>query len=155
MDQLTISQTADAAHFDTCASMMAVQDPWLSLGMDFERCRQAFEGIFREVYILSAGDEIRGFVIIQPYGTFRGYIQTLCVHPGFQGMGYGRRLLDFSEREISRYSPNVFICVTETNQRAKEIYLKSGFEMVGELKNFLKAGVSELLLRKTRGPLLP
>jgi ribosomal protein S18 acetylase RimI-like enzyme len=153
-DEVSISRTTDAAHFLTCAGMMAVQDPWLALGMDLRQCLLAFEGSFREVYILSVGREIRGFAIIQPFGTFRGYIQTLCIHPGFQGRGYGKRLLQFSEEEIARYSPNVFICVTSTNKRAYDLYLRSGFELVGELKDFLKTGFTELLLRKSSGPLL-
>jgi ribosomal protein S18 acetylase RimI-like enzyme len=152
--QFVFHRTKEPADFDACAAMMAGQDPWLTLGMNLDQCRQSFEGSFREVYVLKQGADILGFVIIQPYGSFRGYIQTLCVHPAFQGRGFGKMLLAESETLISRYSPNIFILVTEFNTRAYDLYLKSGFERVGELKDFLRAGVSEILMRKTRGPWL-
>jgi ribosomal protein S18 acetylase RimI-like enzyme len=154
IETVQITRTNDPRHFDICAGMMAAQDPWQALGMDWENCRTAFEGSFREVHILTLDSAILAFVIIQPYGTFRGYIQTLCVHPDFQRKGLGKILLGYCETEIGRYSPNIFICVTEFNTGAHELYRKSGFEPVGELKNFLRSGVSEILLRKTRGPWL-
>ena len=49
---------------------------------------------------------------------------------------------------------NVFICVSSFNPRARNLYESVGYEVVGELKDYIVAGHSEILLRKTIGPLV-
>ena len=67
--------------------------------------------------------------------------------------GVGRRLLAFAEERIFRESPNVFLCVSSFNAGARRLYLRLGYELIGELKDYIVRGHSELLMRKTRGPL--
>jgi len=74
------------------------------------------------------------------------------VAEGNRGKGYGTRILQFCEDRILKYSPNIFICVSEFNQGALDLYTRCGFEKVGELKDFIKTGFTEILLRKTVGP---
>lgn len=135
-----------------CARMMAQTDPWITLGFDYNTCLDAFKGEFREVYVCRAGLEIAGFVILQVCGTFSGYIQTLCIAEKYRGKGLGTRMLEFSEKRILKFSPNVFICVSSFNEGAKKLYLRYGFRIVGELENFVREGFSEILMRKTAGP---
>jgi ribosomal protein S18 acetylase RimI-like enzyme len=149
-----IIKTQSKIHFETCAQFMAASDPWITLQMDYQQCLQAFEGDFREVYILIEEEAVQGFIIIQPKGTFKGYIQTICVNPNARGKGYGTSLLKHAEAIISNYSPNVFICVSDFNTGALTLYLKFGFEEVGVLKDFVKMGFNEKLLRKTTGPIV-
>ena len=148
---LNIEQTVGPQDFAVCAAMMAATSPWLTMGLDVDYCRKAFDGQFREVFLLKKREEIVGFVIMQPQGSFKGYIQTLCVREGNRGQGYGKMLLQFCEDRILQYSPNIFICVSTFNQKALQLYLSFGFEPVGEIKNFVKDGFDELLLRKTAG----
>ncbi len=147
-----IELTTNPDDFSFCAAIMSRTDPWIKLGMDTTQCLKSFEGTFREVYLLKNESEILGFVIMQPKGTFKGYIQTVAVHENYRGEGYGTLLLQFCEKHILRYSPNIFICVSSFNQKALQLYIKFGFELVGELKDFIKKGFTELLLRKTVGP---
>lgn len=49
--------------------------------------------------------------------------------------------------------PNVFLCVSSFNHRARAFPLRQGYTVVGELRDYLVAGHSEWLLRRTRGPL--
>ncbi|MBS1531450.1 MAG: GNAT family N-acetyltransferase [Bacteroidetes bacterium] len=147
-----IEQTTDPADFAFCAELMAHTDPWITLGIGVEDCAKAFEGSFREVFVLRNGKEIAGFFIIQPQGSFKGYIQTIAIAEGHRGQGLGTRILQFCEERILKYSPNVFICVSSFNERALKLYTRFGFERVGELKDFVKKGFSEILLRKTVGP---
>lgn len=149
-----IIRTQSPIHFEICASYMAQSQPWINLQMDYQQCLQSFEGDFREVYILMTADTIQGFVIIQPKGTFKGYIQTLCIAPNNTGKGFGTELLKFCENYISKFSPNLFICVSDFNKLALQLYLKFGFEVVGELNDFVKEGFTEILLRKTKGPIV-
>jgi ribosomal protein S18 acetylase RimI-like enzyme len=148
-----IELTSDEDDFAVCARIMSASDPWITLGLDYEQCLKAFEGAFKEVFVIKNKTGIAGFVIMQTQGTFKGYIQILAVDKGHRGSGYGTQLLHFCENRILKYSPNVFICVSSFNYGAINLYTKFGFELVGELKDFVKKGFTELLLRKTVGPI--
>ena len=132
--------------------MMSGTDPWITLGMDYDLCLTAFEGSFREVHTVTDGGKIAGFAILQLSGSFSGYIQTICVSEEFRGRGIGSALLRYCEERILTISPNIFICVSSFNTRARKLYESYGFSLVGVLDNFIKEGFSELLLRKTVGP---
>ena len=147
-----INITKDPKHFGVCALMMSKTDPWITLNMNYDQCLDAFKGTEKEVYIISIGKSIVGFVILQIYGAFSGYIQTICIREDYRGKGFGTILLKFSEERILKFSPNVFICVSSFNKGAIKLYYEFGFKLVGELDNFVKEGFTELLLRKTAGP---
>jgi len=84
-----------------------------------------------------------------------GYLQTICIAPAFRGQGLGSRLVAFAEARIFRDQPNVFLCVSGFNHAARRLYERLGYTCVGELKDYVVAGQSEWLYRKTRGPLQP
>jgi ribosomal-protein-alanine N-acetyltransferase len=151
-EKLAINLTTDPGKIAVCALMMSETDPWISLEMNYDQCLKAFDGTCKEIYIAEYQKGIAGFVILQICGTFSGYIQTICVSETYREKGIGRKLLQFCEERILKFSPNVFICVSSFNKRAAKLYYDFGFKLVGELDNFVKEGFSELLLRKTVGP---
>ena len=153
-DNYTLSLTDNSVKIGVCALMMSASDPWLTLGIGYHACLDAFKGPCKEIYVLENDDEIAGFVILQICGSFSGYIQTLCVNRKYRGQGLGKRLLYFCQERIYRISPNIFICVSSFNKGAIKLYNEFGFKLVGELKDFVKEGFDELLLRKTVGPRL-
>ncbi len=152
--QFTISQTTDAQKIAACAKMMSATDPWITYTMDYSYCLKAFEGECKEIYVLEDEHEIVGFVIVQVGGSFKGYIQTLCVSEKLRGQGLGKKMLQFCEERIRRISPNIFICVSSFNKGAMKLYYEFGFKLVGELNGFVKEDLTELLLRKTFGPII-
>ena len=93
-----------------------------------------------------------GFIILYLHGPFRGYIQTVCLRPEWRGRGVGSALVQWAEARIFRESPNVFMCVSDFNGEALRLYQRLGYEVIGELKDFLVRGRAEILLRKSRGP---
>jgi [ribosomal protein S18]-alanine N-acetyltransferase len=151
-ENLNITITSDPAVYPVCARMMTLTEPWISLQMDFDQCLKAFEGSCKEICIAKQGNDIAGFVIMQTCGTFSGYIQTICVAENHRGMGIGTKLLEFCEKRILTYSPNIFICVSSFNSGAIKLYQSFGFVFIGELKDLVKEGFTELLMRKTVGP---
>lgn len=153
-EMINIALTTDPADFTVCAHMMFLSDPWITLGIDYNHCLKAFEGSEKEIYVVEIEQEIAGFVILQMGGTFKGYIQTICIDEAYRGRGLGKKLLQFCEERILEISPNIFICVSSFNKGAIRLYEEFGFKLVGELDNFVKKGFTELLLRKTAGPLL-
>jgi ribosomal-protein-alanine N-acetyltransferase len=149
---LEIRLTRDRDKLKICAMMMTQTDPWITLEMDYEGCLMAFAGECKEIYVAEIKNEIIGFVILQVCGSFSGYIQTICIAANHRGKGYGHELLRFCEKRILQISPNIFICVSSFNEGALRLYKKFGFTVIGELRNFVKEGFSELLMRKTIGP---
>jgi ribosomal protein S18 acetylase RimI-like enzyme len=153
-EKTVIHLTTDPNDMELCALMMSKSDPWITLGMNYDMCSKAFEGDLKEVYIIRNEKEIVGFVILQIGGTFKGYIQTICIHEAYRGMGLGIKLLQYCEERILKISPNIFICVSSFNKGAIKLYERFGFKKIGELENFVKNGFTELLLRKTFGPMV-
>ena len=148
-----IQLTNDQQNFAICARMMSKSDPWITLKIDYDQCIRAFEGLSKEVYIIEIENLIAGFVILQTSGTFKGYIQTICVDEDYRGIGLGKQLLQFCEDRILNISPNIFICVSSFNKGAIGLYEEFGFKLIGKLDNFVKDGFTELLYRKSFGPI--
>lgn len=153
-DKVVINQTTDSNHFAVCALMMTKTDPWIRLEMNYDQCLKAFDGSSKDIYIILLENEIAGFVILQMEGTFKGYIQTICIDEDYRGKGFGKKLLEFCEERILKVSPNIFICVSSFNKGAIKLYYDFGFKLIGELEDFVKEGFTELLLRKTYGPII-
>lgn len=149
--------TDDEAH--ECAELMSSTDPWVRFGRSFDESLRIVRDPAREVYVAidptaaetAAG--VVGFVIIVMRGAFVGYVQSVAVAERARGRGLGSALMAFAERRIFRDEPNVFICVSSFNPRARRLYERLGFEVVGELRDYMVRGHAELLLRKTIGPL--
>jgi len=138
---------------DLCARFMAASEPWLTLRRTVETSLRMLNDPRREVYVAVVRGEVAGFLVLQMEGAFVGYIQTLGVLPPWQNRGIGSRLVRFAEERIFSESPNAFICVSSFNQRARRLYERLGYEVVGELKDYIVVGHSEILLRKSVGAL--
>ena len=134
---------------------MASSEPWLTIGRTFEESLALVSDPAREVFVAWEDDTFRGFIILIMHGAFVGYIQIIAVAPEARGSGVGSELIAFAEERIFEKFPNVFLCVTDTNTRARALYERLGYALVGELKDYLVRGKSEFLMRKTRGPIRP
>jgi ribosomal-protein-alanine N-acetyltransferase len=137
----------------TCARLMTASDPWVTLGRSYETSLAIIQGPEREVYLARDETGLAGFLILCMSGPFVGYIQTVCIDPGRRGQGLGSRLVEFAEQRILKESPNVFMCVSSFNHDARRLYERLGYKVVGELADYIVRGHSEVLLRKTTGPL--
>jgi [ribosomal protein S18]-alanine N-acetyltransferase len=78
--------------------------------------------------------------VIQLKGALVGYIQTLVIEPRYRNLGIGRQLITFLEKRIHEVSPNVFMCVSDFNTDAQRLYQNLGYEVIGEIKNYIKEG---------------
>jgi [ribosomal protein S18]-alanine N-acetyltransferase len=138
---------------ERCAQVMSTSEPWITLRRTYDDSFNMLTDPSREIYLAVAQGQIAGFMILNMKGAFVGYIQTVCIFPEWRNTGIGTRLIDFAEKRIFRDSPNVFMCVSSFNQKAQHLYARLGYAMVGELKDYLVPGHSEMLLRKTIAPL--
>jgi [ribosomal protein S18]-alanine N-acetyltransferase len=151
--RFSITPLATKSEAESCARLMAGSEPWLTLGRTFEASLGVLQDPTREVYLAHDSAGLAGFLILCMTGAFVGYIQTVLVHPERRGEGIGSRLLEFAEERILRQSPNVFMCVSSFNHGARRLYERLGYKVVGELTDYIVEGHSEILLRKTVGPL--
>ncbi|HJU90816.1 MAG TPA: GNAT family N-acetyltransferase [Gemmatimonadaceae bacterium] len=136
-----------------CATIMSTSEPWVTLGRTFEDSLRIVSNPGREVYGGFVDGELVAFLILAMQGAFVGYIQTVAVRHDWRSRNVGREMIDHAERRIFRESPNVFLCVSSFNPRARQLYERLGYSLVGELTDYIVRGHSELLMRKTIGPL--
>ena len=153
LEQPVLRLLAGNDEFETCARIMAGSEPWITLVHDLDHCRAIVRDEALEPYGAFVNGEFAGFIGILLHGAFVGYIRVVCVAPAFRGRGVGSALVRFAEERIFRDSPNVFLCVSEFNTGARRFYERLGFELVGELRDYVVKGHSEFLLRKTAGPM--
>jgi [ribosomal protein S18]-alanine N-acetyltransferase len=150
---VTIRPLGEDADARLCARMMCSSEPWITLGRDYEAALAILRDVTKETYVARLGSEIVGFVVLNMAGAFIGYIQTVCVDPARRGHGIGSALVRFAEDRIWPDASNVFLCVSDFNAGARRLYERLGYAVVGELKDYVVAGHSEILMRKSRGPL--
>lgn len=143
----------DKNEAQACAAMMASSEPWITLGDTFETCLRAVTHPELETYVAVDDGAIRGVIVVNMHGAFVGYIRAICVAAEARSRGVGSRLIAFAEERIFRDAPNAFLCVSSFNSRARALYDRLGYALVGELRDYVVLGQSELLMRKTIGPL--
>jgi ribosomal protein S18 acetylase RimI-like enzyme len=138
--------------------MMDGSTPWLELGYGRERCAAMLQSCLDELQV-AVGPEgaPSGFVCLQAR-AFLGqpYVKLLAVAASARGRGVGRALMEWAVLQALEHwkAHNLFLLVSDFNLPARAFYSRLGFHEVGCLPDFLAAGRDEILLRKTRGPLL-
>lgn len=132
---------------------MVGSEPWITLRRSYDAALQILTDPSKEHYLARVDGEMAGFVILVMQGAFVGYIQTVFVAEEWRNKGIGRHLLAFAEARIFKEAPNVFMCVSSFNKDAQRLYERLGYQVVGELKDYVVSGHSEILLRKSIAPL--
>jgi len=138
---------------EVCARMMADSEPWMTLRRDYDASLKMLTDPSREVYLAIVNSQMVGFIVLMMEGALVGYIQSVCIAPEWRDQGIGSQLMSFAERRIFSEIPNVFICVSSFNKGALQLYERLGYKVIGELKDYIVSGHSEILLRKTIAPL--
>jgi ribosomal protein S18 acetylase RimI-like enzyme len=147
-DSLDIS-LARADERDWCATVMASTDPWITLGRGLEDCRRRCRDQEYLLFVAREGDTPRGFILLQRRGVAGSpYIASIATASECRGKGVGSRLLRFAEDLFRPESNHIFLCVSSFNPRARQLYERCGYQVVGELQDYVIRGASELLMHK-------
>ncbi len=143
-----VVEPAREADYEWCAHVMATTDPWLTLGRDLEGCRRSVRRPGAELYIARRGNQPLGFILLHPTGAMgQPYVASVAVAAEARGAGVGQRLLDFAEHRYPGRN-HIFLCVSDFNAGARRLYERVGYEVVGELKDYVVPGYSELIMHK-------
>ena len=145
---LVIASATDLER-EWAARLMAGSDPWIRFGRDLEKCR-AFCGDREDLlYIAHWKGEACGFLLMRKRGVAGApYIASLAVREDLRGEGVGSGMLEFAEDLFRGESRHIFMCVSSFNARARELYERLGYRVVGEFRDYIIEGESEFLLWK-------
>ena len=150
---VSIEKTSDTEDLQWCAELMSTNEPWITLQRNYEHSITLLEDPLSEVYVLREGEQRQGFIMIKLKGAFIGYIQTIVISEAARGKGLGEAVIKYAEELIFKVSPNVFICASSFNNGALNLYQRMGYEVIGEIRDYIIKGHNEVLMRKTIGPL--
>ena len=147
MDEIEIGE-ATREEREWCARLMAASEPWITLRRGLDVLRPAALDPDYVVLVARRGGAPCGFVRIHPRGVAGSpYVASVGVAEAELGRGVGTALLDATEARFpgARY---IFLCVSSFNVRARELYERHGYRLVGELPDYVVEGRSELLMGK-------
>lgn len=131
-----------------CAQLMASSDPWKTLGRSLAECQERCSRIGYDLVIAHRGIDPCGFALLHPLGVAGSpYIASIATVPEIRGKGIGSALLGYCERFYPE-ARHIFLCVSSFNTRARALYARQGYTIVGELKDYVIAGASEILMCK-------
>ena len=147
------------ADVDACAAITRALPAMAGYAITTEkavrrRLADVLDGSCRGLVAEEAG-RVVGFVVYTVRGTFvhSGYVRTVAVAADAQNRGIGRRLMDAAEAAILEHGPNVFLLVSAGNAGAQRFYERRGYRRIGEIADYVRRGITEVLYRKTLGPI--
>ncbi|MEM3454730.1 MAG: GNAT family N-acetyltransferase [Thermoproteota archaeon] len=140
-----------------CIKIILTSEPWKTLRTTEKEARTSLLGGIKsgKTIVAKVDNKTVGFIVFYPKGAFPlgGYIKLIGVHKDFRGMGIGRELMKRAEKEIFNYAKNSFLLVSSFNKAAQKFYRSLGYKKVGEIPDAIMKGYSEIIMRKTLGPI--
>ena len=131
------------------ARLLSGSEPWLTLQVSLQTCRENCFDTSYNVFIAHVNDKPAGIIIIHTKGIAGSpYIKSIAVDTSFQKNGVGSALMHFAEVFSSKISRHLFLCVSSFNMEAQTFYLQLGYSKVGEFPDYIIKSASELLLYK-------
>jgi [ribosomal protein S18]-alanine N-acetyltransferase len=134
--------------YQWCARLMASNEPWITLRRHLEECRAAVVRPGTELFVARDRDLLVGFILVASYGLAGSpYISSIAVVENARRHGIGSKLLRFAEKHFAGRG-HLFLLVSSFNQNAQDFYSQHGYELIGELKDYIVASQSEFILHK-------
>lgn len=134
--------------YEWCARLMASSEPWITLERDLPGCHAALVRPGTDLFVAWANQARVGFLLVASYGLAASpYIASVAVAEEAREQGVGSQLLDFAEQHFAGRR-HLFLLVSSFNPRAEQFYRRHGYEFIGELKDYVVKGKSELLYHK-------
>jgi ribosomal protein S18 acetylase RimI-like enzyme len=140
---------ATVAEHEWCAALMSRSEPWTILGRSIDQSRAICQNPEYLLFIAHSDAEPIGFILIHPRGVAGSpYISSIVVVEEVRRRGIGTELLRFAEKLFRGEANHIFLTVSSFNGRARALYERLGYAAVGELKDYIIKGASEILMHK-------
>ncbi|MDA7946951.1 MAG: GNAT family N-acetyltransferase [Hyphomicrobiaceae bacterium] len=125
-------------------------DPWKEYGIPAKILSSflAKERDGRYRLLITANETTAGIVVVTVPWLFGPYLHFLGLLPQFQNSGIGSSVMTWFEAEAGGQFRNLWICVSEFNDRAVRFYERFGYMRVAKLEGLVIDDRSEFLLRK-------
>ena len=134
--------------------LLSESDPWKTLGYAIADWNRIFcplpQG--RDSYVAELDGRVAGVALVKQKFLLGDYLELLGVAEWARQKGVGSLLLKHVEQLVFERTKNLFACVSDFNQSARDFYKKQGYQEIGPMPNFLIPGSAEILLRKSAGP---
>lgn len=148
MNNLDISPASEEER-NWAADLLSVSEPWTILGVTHEQWQKNCRDPEYKVYVGHLDHKPVGVVILDLRGMASSpYIKSITISPEFRNRNLGAELLLYAENIARAYNKNIFLCVSSFNTRARIFYENLGYQVVGELKDFIILGESEIIMHK-------
>jgi len=152
MSSVSVSRIREE-EIPACARIMAENSLWQHYDVTYESALARFQnGYAEQATIFSAheGEEVCGFCWVAEKGAFNrsAYIMLIGVDPLRQSRGIGKILLEETEKYLATKSVDVFLTVSDFNIGAQKFYSGMGYKTVGEIPDYVKPGITEIIMRK-------
>lgn len=132
------------------AGRLAGMDPWKTL-------KYSAEGLARYLYrddpallcrVARVEVGVAAVLCVRHPWLMGPFIELLACFDPFRGRGLGRGLIQWVERKAFPEAANLWVTVSSFNVEARGFYRRMGFKEVTELKDLVRPGCDEMLLRK-------
>jgi len=131
-----------------CARLMASSEPWITLGRSADACRAAAVDPDYVVLVARSDGAPLGFARLHPRGVAGSpYLASIAVDASARSRGVGTALLAAAEMRFAE-ARWMFLCVSSFNARARALYERHGYLLVGDLPDYVIDGASETLMVK-------
>ena len=148
MEKLDITP-ATTDELNWAATLLQTNDPWLSLGIKPEKILETCNDTDNKVYIAHIEGMACGVLIIHPNGLAGSpYVKSIAVDNNYRSRGIGAALIRFAENQFQSTARYIFLCVSSFNLRARSFYENQGYTVIGEFKDYIIDGASEILMSK-------
>jgi ribosomal-protein-alanine N-acetyltransferase len=148
MEELKIVPAIDEER-EWIACLLAGSEPWITLGISLERCREACRDPEYLVYVAHWLGVRCGAMVLHRRGVAGSpYLKSIAVAEGYRSRRIGTEMLRFAEDLFRDQARHMFLCVSSFNPLARAFYERNGYRAVGELKDYIIDGASETLMHR-------
>lgn len=134
---------------DWTAGLMSGSEPWITLGTTLEQCLLVCRDPSYLIFVAHQNAFPCGSILLHPRGLAGSpYLKSVAVTEGHRNQGIGAQLIAFAENHFRNNSKHIFLCVSSFNLRAQALYERLGYTRVGEFKDYIVEGASEILFHK-------
>ena len=131
---------------------MSSSDPWKTFRYSEAECRERLAAHADSVWTLHDGERFVGFFAVQRHGLGSApMLSLICLSEQCRGQGVGSAAIQAIEDATFRTEKNLYICVSDFNTRAVQLYQRLGYRQIGTISDYNFSGSAEFILRKTTG----